>query len=247
MLPYYEWPSLENIVREVQSGARTARSQVELALKLAQQETLDSLISPTFICLDPQGALAMADALDAKIKQGEACGDLCGIPFAVKDNIDTVDMPTTGGSVLLAEGDPLLAAGPFRAALLGETAPRATLAYGEPLTAAGLHVIASETDHWVENLTGLCACGAHLAVGLVRDHARQGHPMMPVIQFAAADERGTVAAEDIDGFFPADPAAAAAQLAEWMGAVVSGARQVAAQRNGAVDFQLTRGLLGLTT
>jgi altronate dehydratase len=152
-----------------------------------------------------------------------------------------------GGSVLLAEGDPLLAAGPFRAALLGETAPRATLAYGEPLKAAGLHVIASETDHWVENLTGLCACGAHLAVGLVRDHARQGHPMMPVIQFAAADERGTVAAEDIDGFFPADPAAAAAQLAEWMGAVVSGARQVAAQRNGAVDFQLTRGLLGLTT
>ena len=95
MLPYYEWPSLENIAREVQSGARTARFQVEHALKLAKQETLNSLISPTFISLDPEGALAMADALDAKIKRGEACGDLCGVPFAVKDNIDVAGLPTT--------------------------------------------------------------------------------------------------------------------------------------------------------
>ena len=98
MLPYYEWPSLENIAREVQSGARTARFQVEHALKLAQQETLNSLISPTFISLDPEGALAMADALDAKIKRGEACGDLCGVPFAVKDNIDLLGHLTTAGS-----------------------------------------------------------------------------------------------------------------------------------------------------
>ena len=71
--------------------------------------------------------------------------------------------------------------------------------------------------------------------------------MMPVIQFAAADQRGTVVAEDIDAFLPAAPAAAAALLAEWIGAVAGGERQVAVQRNGAVDFQLTRGLLGLTT
>ena len=152
-----------------------------------------------------------------------------------------------GGSVVLPESDPLLAVGPFRAALLGEVAPRATLAYGEPFAVPGLHLVATETDHWVENLTGLCACGAQVAAGLVRDHARQGHPMMPVIQFAAADQRGTVVAEDIDAFLPAAPAAAAALLAEWIGAVAGGERQVAVQRNGAVDFQLTRGLLGLTT
>ena len=152
-----------------------------------------------------------------------------------------------GGSVLLPEGDPLLSAGAFRTALLGDAIPRATLAYGEPLALPGLHVVATETDHWVENLTGLCACGAHVAAGLVRDHARQGHPMIPVIQFAAADQCGTVVAEDIDAFLPGDPASAAAFLAEWIGAVAGGARQVAAQRNGAVDFQLTRGLLGLTT
>lgn len=153
----------------------------------------------------------------------------------------------SGGSVLLAEGDPLLGDGAFRSRLLGAQSPRATLAYGEPLARPGLHVVATETDHWVENLTGLCGCGAHLAVTLVRDHARQGHPMMPVIQFAPEAERGRVCAEDIDAFMPEDEVAAAALVAEWVAAVAGSGREVAAQRSGAVDFQLTRGLLGLTT
>ena len=98
MQPYHHWPSLKNIALEVKNGTRSARSQVELALSLAKQETLDSSISPTFIYLDVEGALAMADAIDAKIKRGEDCGDLCGIPFAVKDNIDWLGLVTTAGS-----------------------------------------------------------------------------------------------------------------------------------------------------
>jgi 1-carboxybiuret hydrolase len=98
MKPYHHWPSLRAITAEVKSGVRSARAQVELALDLAKKETLDSAISPTFISLHADIALALADELDAKIARGEDCGDLCGIPFAVKDNIDWYGLNTSAGS-----------------------------------------------------------------------------------------------------------------------------------------------------
>jgi amidase len=52
-------------------------------------------------------ALAQADALDAKLKAtGKLSGPLHGIPFVVKDNIDTGDLPTSGGSASLADFQP---------------------------------------------------------------------------------------------------------------------------------------------
>jgi len=98
MKKYHDWPTLQAITAEVKSGVRSARAQVELALDLAKNETLDSAISPTFISLHAEIALSLADELDAKIARGEDCGDLCGIPFAVKDNIDWCGLNTSAGS-----------------------------------------------------------------------------------------------------------------------------------------------------
>lgn len=47
-------------------------------------------------------ALAEAEQLDRERAQGRLRGPLHGIPVALKDNIHTTDMPTTGGALLFA-------------------------------------------------------------------------------------------------------------------------------------------------
>lgn len=152
-----------------------------------------------------------------------------------------------GGSVLIPESDALLATPSFRARALGDIIPRATLAYGQPFAQRGLHIIASETDHWVENLTGLGACGAHLALAVVSDHARQGHPLLPVIQVAQAPQRGTISGDDIDLFLTGSPDEDQSALQALLVAVAELDRTPAANAQGFVDFQFTRGLLGVTS
>jgi len=49
-----------------------------------------------------EGAMAAADALDAERQGGRVRGPLHGIPLVIKDNYDTKDLPTTGGSLALA-------------------------------------------------------------------------------------------------------------------------------------------------
>ncbi len=53
-----------------------------------------------FITQDRDGALAQAEAADAKRKEGEV-GPLCGIPLAIKDVLCTKGVRTTAGSKIL--------------------------------------------------------------------------------------------------------------------------------------------------
>ncbi len=154
---------------------------------------------------------------------------------------------SSGGSVLLAESDPLLANTVFRTALLGATPPHATLTYGQPIPHAGLHVIASETDHWVENITGFGGNGAHLALGIVGAHPQQGHPLIPVLQVAEPSAAANLTSSDIDAVLTDSSAADTLTLAQLIAAVASRSTAPRAQAAGFVDFQLTRGELGITT
>jgi altronate dehydratase len=152
-----------------------------------------------------------------------------------------------GGSVLLPESDPLLAQPEFRLLLLGSAPPHATLAGGQPFTEPGLHLVASETEHWVENLTALGACGAHAVLTVISEHARQGHPLLPVLQIAEAAPAAGLAPADLDLTLTGDPATDLATLQTLLIATAEGRHVPAANATGCVDFQFTRGWLGVTS
>ena len=108
----------------------------------------------------------------------------------------------------------------------------------------------TDTDHWVENVTGLAACGAHVVVGSVANGPEQGHPL-PISRPAGGGPslRGVVSDEDVDLALSlgGDPDANLERLVEL---VIASARRdyvPAAQAGGFVEFQLTRGLLGVST
>jgi Asp-tRNA(Asn)/Glu-tRNA(Gln) amidotransferase A subunit family amidase len=54
-----------------------------------------------YITVDPEGARKEADRLDALAARGQWAGPLHGLPLAIKDNLDTRGLRTTGGSKIL--------------------------------------------------------------------------------------------------------------------------------------------------
>lgn len=59
-----------------------------------------------FALIDADGAVAAAEAADAKQAAGEPLGPLHGVPFHVKDLIDTADLETAFGSWLMQDNVP---------------------------------------------------------------------------------------------------------------------------------------------
>jgi Asp-tRNA(Asn)/Glu-tRNA(Gln) amidotransferase A subunit family amidase len=95
----------EKSTRELQEAMRTGTttSRQLAAAYLARIEAYDRQgpALHAMIALNAH-ALETAASLDAERRAGRLRGPLHGIPIVVKDNFDTADMPTTGGSIGLA-------------------------------------------------------------------------------------------------------------------------------------------------
>jgi amidase len=81
-------------------GTMTSERLTQMFLARIQAFDRQGPMLRSIITVNPK-ALDTARALDAERKAKGPRSILHGIPIVVKDNVDTADMPTTGGSVLL--------------------------------------------------------------------------------------------------------------------------------------------------
>ena len=135
---------------------------------------------------------------------------------------------TAGGTVVVPGNSTFIRAAP-------------TLAYGQRVEKAGFHVMETPTDQPTETLTGLGATGVDLAVAHIVGAPLQSHVMVPLIQVS------TDATTQIN--YGADLDLATADVDDLLALIV----EVASRRytpklhgKGNTDFQLTRGLLGIS-
>src|SRR5262245_10680244 len=92
--------TVADINRAFDAGTLTAEKLVQLCLARIDEFDRKGPKLDAVMTLNPK-ALDTARALDAERKSKGKRSPLHGIPVVLKDNYDTFDMPTTGGSVLL--------------------------------------------------------------------------------------------------------------------------------------------------
>ena len=148
-----------------------------------------------------------------------------------------------GGTVVVPDNAAVLTAPAYRDALMDQVSP--SLAYGQSFTKPGLYIMESQTSHWVETLVGLGATGVEVMLACVSDHPMQGHPMIPLIQVSAESLPGAFH-RDVDLVLDGDPDDWASRMLDKVCSVAS--RQAAPRTTvqGNTDFQITRGLLGVS-
>ena len=116
-----------------------------------------------------------------------------------------------------------------------------SLAYGQRVEKAGFHIMETPTDQPTETLTGLGAAGVDLALAHIVGAPLQSHVMVPLIQVSTDSATQATYGADLD--------LETADVNELLALIVEVAsRQYTPKLHdkGNTDFQLTRGLLGIS-
>ncbi|MCB1741379.1 MAG: UxaA family hydrolase [Gammaproteobacteria bacterium] len=154
-----------------------------------------------------------------------------------------------GGTVVVASNDPLLQSAAFTEQLLAEPAAwRDTLGYGEAALAPGLHVMSAPTEDTGETLTGLGGTGVELVIAHICRAPIHSHPMVPVLQICDDGAISSRFERDLD-LMLSDAAAAdqaLSRLTDRIAEVCEGDYVPRLHKRKNTQFQLTRGLLGVS-
>jgi Asp-tRNA(Asn)/Glu-tRNA(Gln) amidotransferase A subunit family amidase len=99
---------LEATVADVQSSILSGDSSCADIVQgyLQRIETYDKSSGLNAIIFTNPNAMAKAARIDARIASGDELGPLFCVPILLKDNYDTADMPTSGGSIALKNSIP---------------------------------------------------------------------------------------------------------------------------------------------
>ena len=102
------------------------------------------------------------------------------------------------------------------------------------------------TSHWVETLSGIGATGVDLVVAYVGEHPIQTHPLTPVLQVTADEAVEARFGDDIDLVLASDSQAWPPQILQLIADLIAQKRAPKLMQQGNIDFQITRGLLGVS-
>jgi Asp-tRNA(Asn)/Glu-tRNA(Gln) amidotransferase A subunit family amidase len=97
--------SIEGLQGALEAKQITSRQLVDLYLARIEAYDRQGPSLNSVMSTNPRAREA-ADALDAERASGTTRGPLHGIPILVKDNYETIEMPTTAGSIALASFHP---------------------------------------------------------------------------------------------------------------------------------------------
>ena len=153
-----------------------------------------------------------------------------------------------GGTVVVPSRGPLAESVTFRKRLLAPGEGwHATLAYGQPVERPGLHVMDAPTAHPTELVTGLGGTGAQLMIGYIGAFPLHAHPMIPLLQVSGAARARARFVSDLDVELHADgKTTSLAVLEQRISEVASRTYAPRLVEAGFMDFQLTRGRLGIS-
>jgi altronate dehydratase len=158
----------------------------------------------------------------------------------------TGQVVAAGGAVVVPQNAGLLSTPVYLTATLGAQPAIPTLAYGAPMPTTGFHIMETPTAHWVETLTGLGATGVDVIVAYAGEHPLQSHPMIPLIQLTDQAHVIKHYGPDMDLLLRGDPGGWSAQTLTQIAAIANHAYTPRLYQLGNIDFQFTRGLLGVS-